>query len=484
MYRVLIADDEAWVIESLKKSIPWREEGYEVTDTALSGDAALKVIERSAPHLVLADIRMPGMSGLDLIRESRSRGYAGEFIVVSGYAEFAYAQKALQYGVAGYCLKPVEADEVVAILRRLRRAFDRDSSMTPPFSDAVTRSADLEDGSPLLQLLSKADSLSESPPGPLRVVVADLPHIDPRIEQDALLSVRIGATRFAWVLTDASYRVHRDAMAADDTATPAIGVSRPVEATGALHGAILEAIVAAKNAFMGPSPALVEYDRGRDPSGLRSALHSLESAIHGRSAGELDRAFDELRHSVAETGYNAAHARFIYNSIIYFLGSVDSERSEPLAEYEDLVDLYGDLETMIAHLREMCRATIGADAVAPPGGSAPIDEVVAYVDANFVGRITLENLTKRFAISSGHLSRLFKQRTGRTITEYITASRVAYARRLLESTSIPIGHVAEECGYDSYFYFARVFKRTTGETPSAYRHRATHRTADENGPAG
>ncbi|TVQ21256.1 MAG: response regulator [Spirochaetaceae bacterium] len=469
MYRVLIVDDEAWVVESLTRTIPWTDEGFEVVATAESGDAALAAIKRLSPDLALVDIRMPGMSGLDLVRESRTRGHRCEFIMVSGYAEFAYAQRALQYGVTAYCLKPVEADELVTILRRVKRSFRRSAFGAPAVSEVVASTADLEDGSPLLQLFHSqhAEALSN---GPLRVLVHDhRREPDRALEKVALISTSIGGAYRATVVTQEGYASYLDESDRQGTDSLPVGVSAPVEDVAALHGAILEAILAAKHAFMGSSDTLVEFERTSDPSALRAALHRIEAAIGSRSPAGLDHGFDELRKVVATNKYDALHAGFIYNSVIYFLEGIDVERHEPLAEYEDLVDLYGDVQRMLTHLHGLCRETVAAEDPDRPAGSERIDEVVRYVEANFADRITLDELTRRFAMSASHLSRSFKRRTGQTITEYLAACRVEYARQLLETTQIAIGQIAEEVGYDSYFYFARVFKRVTGETPSTYR---------------
>ncbi len=124
MYKVIIVDDENWVVESLKKGIAWSDFGFQVIDQASDGVKALEKIRRLKPDLVFTDIRMPEMSGLDLIRQIRSERLPVEFVVVSGYAEFAYAQKALQYRVMGFCVKPAEDDEVNAVLQRVKAVLD------------------------------------------------------------------------------------------------------------------------------------------------------------------------------------------------------------------------------------------------------------------------------------------------------------------------------------------------------------------------
>lgn len=110
MYQVLLADDEPSVLESMKEHIDWEQYGTQAAYTALTGKQAYDILTTSTPDIAILDIRMPGYSGLELSRIISQNKLKTQVIIVSGYAEFSYAQKAIQYGVPGYCLKPVEYD--------------------------------------------------------------------------------------------------------------------------------------------------------------------------------------------------------------------------------------------------------------------------------------------------------------------------------------------------------------------------------------
>ena len=125
MYKVLIVDDESWVLENYRLGIDWASKGFEVVDTASNGMEALEKIRQLHPDLVLTDIRMPVMGGLEMIRQAKQMFPDLEFVVISGYAEFSYAQKALNFGVAGYCLKPVEDADIQGVLANVRERLDR-----------------------------------------------------------------------------------------------------------------------------------------------------------------------------------------------------------------------------------------------------------------------------------------------------------------------------------------------------------------------
>lgn len=124
MFKVLIADDETLVIDSLKYGIEWEAYGCQVAGEASDGDEALEKILELMPDIAFVDIRMPGMSGLDVIQAADEKLARTQFIVVSGYSEFEYAKKAIDYGVIGYCLKPFDEEEIVRMLQKAIKAIE------------------------------------------------------------------------------------------------------------------------------------------------------------------------------------------------------------------------------------------------------------------------------------------------------------------------------------------------------------------------
>ena len=117
MYKVLIADDEWMIREGVKNLIPWEHYGFEVASLACNGKDALEKYKHHKPDLVIADIRMPQMDGLSLLKQIRTENEAVPFLLLSGHADFHYAQEAIGHGVDGYLLKPLEEDELIEHLQ-------------------------------------------------------------------------------------------------------------------------------------------------------------------------------------------------------------------------------------------------------------------------------------------------------------------------------------------------------------------------------
>jgi two-component system response regulator YesN len=124
VYKIFLADDEIWVIMGLKKLIEKIGAPFQVVGEASNGVMALEEIEKKKPDVLITDIRMPGMDGLELMKEIRKKKLDTKVVLVSGYAEFDYAQKAIRMGAVDYLLKPVEAETFAKVLENLEKMLD------------------------------------------------------------------------------------------------------------------------------------------------------------------------------------------------------------------------------------------------------------------------------------------------------------------------------------------------------------------------
>lgn len=136
MFRLVIVDDEKMIRNGLVQTISWAELGIEVVGTAANGIAALEIIRNTKPHIVLTDIRMPKMDGLELTRILHEELPDIKVIIISGYEEFSYAQKALQYQAVDYILKPVGVEALVQIMKKLTAKIQAEFEMEIKLADA------------------------------------------------------------------------------------------------------------------------------------------------------------------------------------------------------------------------------------------------------------------------------------------------------------------------------------------------------------
>ncbi|MGI5894316.1 MAG: response regulator transcription factor [Candidatus Merdivicinus sp.] len=137
MYTVALVDDEYWALIALKKQFQWEEYGFEIIGEFMDSEEALKFVCEKKPDVVFTDIRMPILSGIDLLRETRKNDINTEFVIISGYGEFIYAQEALQQGAFDYRLKPLQQRETTEILEALVKHFQsqrKDLSQNDPLA--------------------------------------------------------------------------------------------------------------------------------------------------------------------------------------------------------------------------------------------------------------------------------------------------------------------------------------------------------------
>ncbi|RCW42238.1 response regulator transcription factor [Paenibacillus prosopidis] len=127
MYKLLVVDDEKWVRQGLSLTIDWMAEGIELIGEAEDGEEALQRIQTDSPDIIITDIKMPRMDGLDLIEALRHQQKKAYVIIISGYNDFEYAQKALKYGAYDYVLKPIEETVLLEVVRRCVNDLEQDN---------------------------------------------------------------------------------------------------------------------------------------------------------------------------------------------------------------------------------------------------------------------------------------------------------------------------------------------------------------------
>lgn len=129
MYRVIIVDDEPWALLGIKKTFKWDFFGFEITNETTDSEEAIELILKEKPDVVFTDISMPELSGIDIIRIARGKGLKTIFVIISGYADFKFAQEAIKYGAFEYCLKPIMQEEADRILKNVKNACDRENGI-------------------------------------------------------------------------------------------------------------------------------------------------------------------------------------------------------------------------------------------------------------------------------------------------------------------------------------------------------------------
>ncbi|WP_168120871.1 response regulator [Paenibacillus sp. HB172176] len=141
MIKVLIADDEELIRERVRCNMPWQEIGFEVAGCVADGEAALDRVRHCPPDVVLTDIRMPNMTGLELAQRLKTEYPRIKVALMSAYDDFHYAKEAIRYGVKGYLLKPVIKDEFLDLFREVARSIEEETDRRPGARTALASTA-------------------------------------------------------------------------------------------------------------------------------------------------------------------------------------------------------------------------------------------------------------------------------------------------------------------------------------------------------
>ncbi|WJH36657.1 AraC family transcriptional regulator [Paenibacillus sp. CC-CFT747] len=216
----------------------------------------------------------------------------------------------------------------------------------------------------------------------------------------------------------------------------------------------------------------------------REGVHDLTESLVRRDGGRAELALERISTRFQAGLGTIRQAFYLYNLVLSFVYSTgkQGDGGEPyLQDYNELVSVYGTVGRMLKSLRSIVAAGHAAfpDIEDETQGEKLLRRIIRYVDGHFRERLSVQEISKQFGIHPNYLSHLFKKEMQVNFTKYLTDIRMEHAARVLVQTSLPVGEVAEQSGYDDYFYFAKLFKKHMGKTPSEYR---VGRSTDPNLP--
>lgn len=470
MYKMFIVDDEKWVVESLKAKVEWHKHNFSIVGQAYNAYDALEQIKQLRPHLVITDIRMPGMDGLDLIKRAKEEELDPVFVVVSGYADFVYAQKAILYGAAGYILKTFEDTEIIELLTKVRNILnDKEASRQTEFV-SMLQGNKYKDDRKIVELMEKAGfrwmdtgvSAVVTVGGDRQIV---LEHIN-------WLPVKIGKYKYAYLFTDQPSDLIAEKLRHSSEKFHGIGFGTRINEVSQIDEAIQSAIEAAYQYFIHPGGVVYFYGHSNFDENMKKTIGKIYEAIIKKNIPMIHHYFLKLEAFARSGNLTMKHSLSIYNAIISFLCNLTEDSDEDFVfTYDELADLFPDVFQMFAGLKEMIAHSFGESEqkIQEHSANETYVKIISYIDANFTSEISIRHLAQKFHLNYSYISQLFRKESGQTFTLYITQKRIEYACKLLKETDLPINEVAEVSGFVDYFHFARVFKKNTSLTPTEFR---------------
>lgn len=474
MIKVLLADDEQWIVDNLKVSVEWAKYGFEVVDTALDGIEAYEKIMEWQPQLVFTDIRMPGMNGLELIKKVGATHPEIQFAVISGFVEFAYAQKAIQYGAIGYCLKPVEDQDVIQVLEKARASQTGNSRSEVPYAGRLEASDIRSDQSSDLHCLIERMGLNLSEIEGLQVIAAIGTGPLSFSHSEKAFACDLGPNKNVYLIP------YRHPLQPKDYLTKEIGpeirgvgFARVNKQGGQLARSIEEAVAAAYQFFIAKGEtSFVFEDILTAPPEFYDLFSNLQHSLKKSEFVNATRLIDELETVFRAGGLSILHAYRIYNLVVSMnSGDQSLKEDEYIPNFEKLVDRFDDVYAMLGELKEYLISCMDLtiDPEVERLMSETVKAILKYIRTHFYKVITLGDISAMFNINPSYLSQLFKKETGQNLIEYITRVRMEHACMLLKTSSLTVNSIAEQSGYEDNVYFRKVFRKVIGKTPGEYR---------------
>ena len=455
MYRVLIVDDEANIITSLTENIPWQSMGLEIAASAGSMEEALLLARASHFDILVTDIKMPGGSGLELYRELAKFSQDTKCILISGHADFAYAQKAIQCGVLGYCLKPVEAWDLCLYLKKAISLLD-------------------EAQKPMLEKESLADAIAEGDTSRIAAALRDadlnpdcfyiaVSYGDSGSDTDNQICIRIRRGQYCY-FTQHPFTAAKAASLLRKQRMKGLGyLTTPCRADD-FANAMRQANAMALHSFIsGRSEALCIH-----PGADQQVLARLQEVLRSQSVNQLEQFLIELRTTLPDISVNAAFR--LSNQVHAFC-------SDPLYEDQDsgysfdlhhLFSRYSSVYEMLDDLIRLVRKPASQPDVSFESDNLHFLQIIRYIHSHYREDLSLGSLAEVMHLNASYVSQLFSRESGTTYRKYLTELRIEKAKELLTTTNLSLSEVSEQVGFNDYFYFLKTFKKLTGISPGKY----------------
>ncbi|NQX60060.1 response regulator transcription factor [Paenibacillus qinlingensis] len=469
MFKVLLVDDEDWVIQSLRSSIVWEDYGFQIVGEANNADEALKFIEENKPNLVFTDIKMPGMNGLELMKRAASKVEDIQFVVASGHAEFVYAQKAMQYGAIGYCLKPFEENEIRDCLVKTKRKLEASKKNDHTALIDVIFGQSESDYREVNRLLYQAGvHLEQNGLAIIQIVGQFLSPLEPAIPY---CSLKTGPSKRVFLINQTDFHLFIPYI--ESLNDVSFGYVTNITHLQDIREGLKAAHVSAFHFFI--TGRKDGYEKRPMSDDVRSQLSVIAAAIGKRDLKLIDSSFQEMTNCLQTMQVTIKDAYMVYTQIIFLMNDRLSLYVDyGIEHFEQLAYVFSHVGPMLDELRTQMKqhlislSTISYEEI----GHQTIRGVAKFVAENFYKDINVNEISKLFYVTPNYVSYLFKKEMGINLTEYITKLRIDYAGNLLLSSDMTIQEISEKSGFNDYFYFTKIFKKMIGLTPSDYRKRS------------
>lgn len=525
MIKVMLVDDEPYILQGLAVVIDWAAEGCEIVKMASDGQEALNYLTEHEVDLIITDIRMPKMNGLELLETVRTGEISSAYVIIlSGYNDFKYAQTAIRYSAMNYILKPVQKEELLDNIRHVM-SDRRNTSEEQIGNREMQRGYLLQNMAALLQGKGKEQNLSYVRENLrclggcryLHICLNDLSALEEmsdeevsalkdgvyeqaarylREDADHLFKdffiyeedYEIGMVYFDYMarerdLTEAKFMqaLHRAVQSGSGDLPVILLAGKRVEDVAKIAHSYSSACVLRSFKGFQNTKTIYYYEKEVqvNTSGAVLCKHSLDKVVAAVNQSDVlminqsvDDFFTEL------DGLDRTRETVIMNLnwLIFRLLELATEQDESVNQDEVLSYISGSVskEEIIrgsrAHMRKFaCEYAEYLVQLRKNASRGILAEIENEVKEHYAENLTLRDLGQKYYINSSYLGQIFRKHYGQSFKSYLNSCRIRAAASQLIRTDKKISQIAEDVGYRDFDYFISRFIEQEGCTPSKYR---------------
>jgi two-component system response regulator YesN len=513
--KVFIADDEVNVRQGLKNIINWNQLGFEICGEAGNGLACLEGILSEKPDLVLLDIQMPKMQGIQVAKNAREQGYTGKIIILSGYSDFEYAKSAIPYGIDFYLLKPIDEDELSDAVSNVYKAlmkerqekglveqyfnkakgsilkdiifgklkrYEFDENQQAEFNQLGLNVSSYQ--IILIENVSQYENHHES-----EIDIHNLFHL-PSHEMKDIDQIVIDDTNVLFIKGDSL--INRVAKSIQGIEKEEVAIKGKVFMVAGKVVASLTDIHDSYNQCMDIMEQRFFLSKGKFII-HESEYKSDKEIIYDITEEESSRYHDQLykciesynRSGIKDTldkmQYNLVHSHHDIDSIKNFITGIFLHIKHDVKHDYKKCDIQFESNTVIiATIQKMNFLYEVIDyvedqmiqiikAIGNSTCESILSDILHYIDLNFRKNLKLETIAAVFGYNSAYLGKVFTKNMGENFNSYVDKVRINYAKELVLEDRLKVYEIAEDVGYKNLDYFHRKFKKYVGYSPAEYR---------------
>jgi two-component system response regulator YesN len=522
LYKVFLVEDEIVTREGIRDNVDWKSAGFEFCGEAPDGEIALPLIETAQPDVLITDIKMPFMDGLQLCKIIRERTPWVKIIILSGHDEFNYAQAAVKLGVTEYLLKPLSALDLRNALQKIASLLDkerRERENLERLQDQVEDNLALLREGFLLKLVMGGESspaaIEHSHGLGLDVIakcylvvlikvelcenaqpfdyyeyqqvarlVSSLVEDNPdafltKKDMEELVLIIKGEApeqlkQRAYSLTERIKREVED----KTTCLLTIGMGSPQQRLGDIHHSFAEALVRVKVAA-GEALPLGSGGGADNAELLKLDTSALENYLRFGITDDFDDFFDTSIQPLAEVALRSYLVKnYIFVDIVltiaHFVSELGGDVDQVIPEVNDVKRFLMNVKTLDHARKETRRILTGAlafrDSQVCHQQVLIVHQAKAYIESHYNNSdLSLNEVAAQVNLSPSHFSTVFSRESGETFRDYLTRIRIERAKELLRTTNLKCFEVAHQSGYSDPHYFSYIFRKNTGLSPQKFR---------------